>query len=73
MSVDVTEGDAAWDVFIRPWTIQGCRPLSVSSHPAVFMRNGSDDEPGGDEQEPLGFLQRLAADQPQAPQREQQR
>ena len=40
MSVDVTEGEAAWDVFIRPCTIHGCRPLSVSSHPAVFMRNG---------------------------------
>ena len=40
MSVEVTDGDAAWDVFIRPWTIQGWRPLSVSSHPAVFMRNG---------------------------------
>ncbi len=41
MSVDVTEGDAACDVFIRPCTIQGCRPLSVRSHPAVFMRNGA--------------------------------
>ena len=27
-------------VFIRPCTIQGWRPFSVSSHPAVFMRNG---------------------------------
>ena len=41
MSVDVTEGDEACDVFMRPCTIQGCRPLSVSSHPAVFMRNGA--------------------------------
>ena len=40
MSVVVTDGEAAWEVFISPWTIQGCRPLSVSSHPAVFIRNG---------------------------------
>ena len=41
MSVVVTEGDAAWAVFISPWTIQGWRPLSVSSQPAVFIRNGA--------------------------------
>ena len=41
MSVSVTDGEAASDVFIRPWTIQGWRPLSVKSQPAVFMRNGA--------------------------------
>ena len=68
MSVEVTEGEAAWDVFIRPWTIQGCRPLSVSSHPAVFIRNGAMTNQGAIEEEPLGLLQRLPADEPQPPQ-----
>ena len=40
MSVLVTDGEAAWEVVISPCTIQGCRPLSVSSQPAVFTRNG---------------------------------
>ena len=54
MSVDDTEGDAALAVFIRPWTIQGWRPLSVNSHPAVFIRNGAHHHPRCDPQEPLG-------------------
>ena len=40
MSVAVTERELALTVFCRPCTIHGCRPLSVSSQPAVFMRNG---------------------------------
>ena len=40
MSVDVTDGDAACAVVINPCTIHGCRPDSVSSQPAVFIRNG---------------------------------
>src|SRR2546429_9749677 len=40
MSVCVTEGELAFAVFIRPCTIHGCRPFSVNSQPAVFIRNG---------------------------------
>ena len=28
-------------VSIRPWTIQGWRPFSVNSQPAVFIMNGA--------------------------------
>ena len=28
-------------VSMRPWTIQGCRPFSVSNQPVVFMRKGA--------------------------------
>ncbi len=41
MSAADTDGDTPADVFMRPWTIQGWRPLSVSIHPAVFIRNGA--------------------------------
>ncbi len=41
MSVEVTFGDTPCAVVIRPWTIQGCRPFSVSNQPAVLMRNGA--------------------------------
>src|SRR5271165_4353186 len=40
ISVDVTEGEFASIVFCRPCTIHGWRPLSVSSQPAVFIKNG---------------------------------
>ena len=40
MSVALTEGEFALMVFISPCTIHGWRPLSVSSQPAVFIRNG---------------------------------
>src|SRR5450755_705554 len=40
MSVEVTDGEFAFTVFISPCTIHGCRPLSVSSQPAVFIKNG---------------------------------
>ena len=55
MSVDVTEGEAAWEVFIRPCTIQGCRPLSVSIHPAVFIRNGRMTTQGATNRNHLAF------------------
>ena len=41
MSVADTDGETRrWAVFIRPWTIQGWRPFSVSIQPAVLMRKG---------------------------------
>ena len=40
MSVALTDGELALTVFCRPCTTQGWRPLSVNSHPAVFIRNG---------------------------------
>src|SRR5580704_2972849 len=40
ISVELTDGELATAVFWRPWTIHGWRPLSVSSQPVVFIRNG---------------------------------
>ena len=40
MSVDETEEDTPFLVSMRPWTIQGWRPFSVSIQPAVLMRKG---------------------------------
>ena len=40
MSVALTDGEFATAVFISPCTIQGWRPFSVSSQPAVFIKNG---------------------------------
>src|SRR3954447_7808956 len=37
----LTDGETPLAVFIRPCTIQGCRPFSVSIQPAVLMMNGS--------------------------------
>src|SRR5215212_3579200 len=34
-------GETPLLVFMRPWTIHGCRPFSVSIQPAVLMTNGS--------------------------------
>ena len=39
-SVLETEGDTPSAVFIRPCTIHGCLPFSVSSQPALSIRNG---------------------------------
>jgi hypothetical protein len=36
----LTVGDRPFFVSMMPWTIHGCRPLSVRSQPAVFIRNG---------------------------------
>src|SRR4051812_31871403 len=36
-----TDGDTPFLVSWTPCTIHGCRPLSVSSQPEVFMANGS--------------------------------
>ena len=40
MSVVETDEDTPFLVSMSPWTIQGCRPFSVSSQPAVLMRKG---------------------------------
>ncbi len=40
MSVELTDGEEAWIVFISPCTIHGWRPFSVSIQPAVFITNG---------------------------------
>ena len=40
-SVVLTDGDKPFFVSMIPCTIHGCRPLSVSSQPAVLMTNGS--------------------------------
>ena len=40
-SVVLTDGDRPFFVSMMPCTIHGWRPLSVSSQPAVFIRNGS--------------------------------
>jgi hypothetical protein len=37
----LTDGDIPVFVSMMPCTIHGCRPLSVSSQPAVFIANGS--------------------------------
>jgi len=37
----LTVGDSPLRVSMMPCTIHGCRPTSVSSQPAVFIRNGS--------------------------------
>ena len=39
--VVLTVGEIPFLVSMMPWTIHGCRPLSVSSQPAVFITNGS--------------------------------
>ena len=39
--VTLTVGEIPFLVSMMPCTIHGCRPLSVSSQPAVFMANGS--------------------------------
>src|SRR5580704_2172194 len=39
-SVAETLGEIPAPVFIRPYTIQGWRPISVNSQPNVFARNG---------------------------------
>ena len=39
-SVVPTDGETPSLVSIRPCTIHGCRPFSVSIQPAVFIRNG---------------------------------
>src|SRR3954453_2286464 len=36
-----TEGETPLLVLMRPCTIHGCRPFSVSIQPAVLMTNGS--------------------------------
>ena len=36
-----TEGECASEVFNRPCTIHGCRPISVNTHPAVAATNGN--------------------------------
>ena len=40
MSVADTDADTPALVNMSPWTIHGCRPFSVSIHPAVLMRKG---------------------------------
>ena len=72
MSGDVTDGEFALIVFIRPCTIQGWRPLSVSIQPAVFMTNGVTTAQEREPQEPLGVCERPPVQQPCAPQGEQQ-
>ena len=39
--VTLTVGEMPFLVSMMPWTIHGCRPLSVRNQPAVFMANGS--------------------------------
>jgi hypothetical protein len=41
--VEETAGEFASPVFSRPWTIHGCRPISVSIHPAVIATKGRND------------------------------
>src|SRR4051794_19668194 len=41
ISVLLTEGDTPSDVFMRPCTIHGWRPFSVSIQPAVFITSGA--------------------------------
>src|SRR5260370_4815672 len=41
MDVELTEEEIPFFVSMMPCTIHGCRPLSVSSQPAVFIANGS--------------------------------
>ena len=41
MDVELTDGEIPFLVSMMPCTIHGCRPLSVSSQPAVFIRKGS--------------------------------
>ena len=39
-SVTETDGETPSSTFISPCTIQGWRPFSVSTQPAVFIMNG---------------------------------
>ena len=69
----LTDGETPSLVCIRPCTIHGCRPFSVSSQPAVFMTNGSDDRPDRQPQEPAGASRAVCAgSSQQPPQREQE-
>src|SRR5262245_37278779 len=36
-----TLGEFAWSVWSRSWTIQGCRPISVRTQPAVAAMYGN--------------------------------
>ena len=38
--VALTLGECASEVFSSPWTIQGCRPISVRIHPDSAAMNG---------------------------------
>ena len=40
MSVAETEEDTPFLVSMSPWTIQGCRPFSVSIQPHVLIKKG---------------------------------
>ena len=51
-AVVLTDGETPSLVSCRPCTIHGWRPFSVSTQPAVFIRNGSSDRPDGHPQEP---------------------
>src|SRR5262245_31294578 len=37
----LTLGEFAWSVLSRSWTIQGCRPISVRTQPAVAAMYGN--------------------------------
>ena len=69
-SVLLTEGDEAFLVSSSPCTIQGWRPLSVSSQPAVLIEEHQDHRPGGDDQ-PHPGARAAPQQQPCPPQRDQ--
>ena len=64
----LTVGEIPFLVSMMPCTIHGCRPLSVSSQPAVFIRNGSTAAHTATHKNTREVASFLAPDQPQPPQ-----
>ena len=69
MSVALTDGETPTTVFIRPCTIHGWRPFSVSIQPAVFMRNGVTTAHTASRRNHRDLSQPVPVQQPPAPQR----
>src|SRR5262249_2360831 len=66
-----SDGEMPFLVSMIPCTIHGCRPDSVSSHPAVFIKNGSTTAQvatSRNTREVASFLRRISHS-PQAPMR----
>ena len=68
-AVALTDGDRPVAVSIRPCTIHGWRPFSVSTQPAVFIRNGEQHRPGRAPQEHPGGVEPAPPQQEHPPQR----
>ncbi len=72
MSVADTEEDTPFLVSMSPWTIQGCRPFSVSIQPAVLIRKGRITTQGAIRRNHLALVELVAVEQPGPPQGEEE-